>query len=256
MTTIDSIVPSGRYGLRQAARMEWIKLRSLRSTWWTLAITVAAAVGIGVAVGAATKNGSADLTNNALGGSAVGLLLIGVLGTLVATNEYTSGMVRTSLAAIPNRTVLLTAKAAVFGATALAVGEIASFIAFFAGGIALPGSISAPSLGQSDVLRAVLMSGAGYCLIGLIGVGLGAIIRHTPAAIAVLVGVVYVGTEILGALSRTLLGYVPVSIVANSITTVKPLTHALSPWAGLGLLCLYAAVTLGIGAWLLAWRDA
>jgi hypothetical protein len=236
--------------------MEWIKLRSLRSTWWALAFTVAGALGIAVAVGVNTKNAAADLTNNALAGISVGLLLIGVLGVLVMTGEYSSGMIRATLAAIPNRPLLLAAKAAMLGVVALTIGEAAAFIAFLAGGAALPATIPAPTLGQPGVLRAVVMSGAGFCLVGLIGLGLGAIIRHTPAAIAVLVGGVYVLAQLIAAAARTVLAYIPISIVANSLSTTKPLPGMLSPWAGLGMLCLYAAVTLGIGAWLLARRDA
>jgi ABC-2 type transport system permease protein len=256
----DRRVPAGHYRFSQAARMEWIKLRSLRSTWWTLAVTVAGAIGIAVAVGLNTKDASADLTNNALAGIALGLLLIGVLGVLVMTGEYSSGSIRSTLAAIPNRPLLLAAKAAVFGLVALAVGEAAAFIAFFAGGAALPGRIPAPTFGQPGVLRAVVLSGMGYCLIGLIGLGLGAIIRHTPAAIALLVGGVYVLGQIIGGLATAVIGYVPISIVANSLGAVQSMDqgqiHFLSPWAGLGMLCLYAAVTLGIGGWLLARRDA
>jgi len=236
--------------------MEWIKLRSLRSTWWTLAITIGGAIGIAIAVGVNTKNPRGDLTNNALGGIALGLLLTGVLGVLVMTGEYSSGMIRATLTAIPSRPLVLAAKAAVFGAVALATGESASFTAFFAGGAALPARIPAPALGQPGVLRAVLLAGTGYCLIGLIGLGLGAVIRHTPAAIAVLVGGVYLLASMFGGFRHSVIGYMPVEIVANSLAAVKPITGALSPWAGLGLLCLYAAIALGLGGWLLARRDA
>jgi hypothetical protein len=249
-----------RYRFPQVARMEWIKLRSLRSTWWVLAVTVAGAVGIAVAVGLNTEDAAADLTNNVLAGISLGLLLAGVLGVLVMTGEYTSGMVRATLAAVPNRPLVLVAKAAVFGALALAAGEAAGFISFFAGAAALPTAVPAPTLGQPGVLRAVVLSGAGYCLIGVIGLGLGAIIRHTPAAIAVLVGGVYVAAQFVAVLARPLMPYLPVSIVANSLTTVQPLADGqvrfLSPWTGLAMLCLYAALTLGAGAWLLARRDA
>jgi ABC-2 type transport system permease protein len=181
MTTIA--VRAAHYGFRQVAGMEWIKLRSLRSTWLTLALTIAAAAGVGAAVGANTKDVSdhPDLTNNVLGGIAPGLLLIGVLGVLCMTSEYTSGMIRASLAAAPNRRLLLSAKAAMFGAAGLTAGEVSSFTALLAGGFTLPGRISAPSLGQPGVLRAVLMAGAAYCLIGLLGLGLGAVIRHSSA---------------------------------------------------------------------------
>lgn len=256
---------AGRARFAPAARMEWIKLRSLRSTWWTLAITVAAAVGIAAAVGANTTDGAGDLTNNALAGVAVGLLLTGVLGLLAMTSEYTSGLIRATLAAVPARPLLLTAKAAVFGGLALAAGEAASFVAFLVGGAALPAGVAGPSLTQPAVLRAVLLAGAGYCLIGLIGLGLGAAVRHTGAALAVLVGGVYVLGQATAAFVHPLIGYVPISIVANSLTVVRPLTcapgdgfcpHFLSPWAGLGMLCLYAAAALAVGAWQLARRDA
>ncbi len=253
-------VPRGHYRFSHVARMEWIKLRSLRSTWWVLAVTVAGAIAIAVAVGVNTKDAAADLTNNALAGISLGLLLMGVLGVLVMTGEYSSGTIRATLAAIPNRPLLLAAKAAVFGVVTLAIGEVAAFIAFFAGDAALPGTITGPALGQPGVLRAVVLGGAGFCLIGLIGLGLGAIIRHAPAAIAVLVGGVYVLAQLLGAVANSIIGYLPVSIVANSLSAVKPMgqgeIHILSPWTGLGMLCLYAVVTLSIGGWLLVRRDA
>ena len=193
MTVIElTEIPTGRYRFSQVARMEWIKVRSLRSTWWTLTVTVVAAIGIAAAVGAQTKAHTADVTNNILGGVAPGLLLTGVLGVLVMTSEYTSGLIRTTFTAAPKRSLVLIAKAAVFGAVSLVVGEIASFSAFFAGTTSLPRTIASPALSHPSVLRAVALAGAGYCLIGLLGVGLGAIIRHTPAAVAVLVGGVYV----------------------------------------------------------------
>ena len=258
MTAQAERIPAGHYRFRHVARMEWIKLRTLRSSWWTLALTAAAAVTIAVAVGHGTKNPSGDLTNNALAGISAGLLLVGLLGVLMMTSEYTSGMIRATLAAAPNRPLLLAAKAAVFGAVALALGEAASFIAFFAGSAALRHGISAPTLNQPVVLRAVIFSGAGYCLIGLLGLGLGAIIRHTAGAVAVLIGGVYVLAQVIGAIAHPLLAYVPISIVANSLATTKPVghgVHMLPPWAGLGMLCLYAAVAVGAGGWLLVRRD-
>lgn len=256
---------AGRYGFRHAARMEWIKLRSLRSTWWTLALTAAGAAGIGVAVGLDTKSAAEDLTNNVLAGVTVGLLLTGVLGVLAMTSEYSSGMIRATLTAIPRRRQVLAAKAAVFGVVTLALGEAASFVSFFAGAAALRHGIAAPALDQPGVLRAVVLTGAGYSLIGLIGLGLGAIIRHSGAAIGVLVGGVYVVAQLVSGLAHWLMPYLPIPIVANSLSTTKPFIcgghtagcpHFLSAWAGLGMLALYAAVLLAIGAVVLARRDA
>jgi ABC-2 type transport system permease protein len=266
MTTITAMrVPSGRYGLAQAVRMEWIKLRSLRSTWWTLAVTVAGTVGIGAAVGRNTRDGSGDLINNALAGVVPGLLLVGALGVLTMTGEYSSGTIRATLAVIPRRPMVLAAKTAVFGAVTLIVGEAASFIAFFAAAATLRQGIAAPTLGQPGVLRAVVVTGAGYCLVGLLGLGLGAIIRHSGPAVAVLVAGVYVAAQFIGFIVRGAAPYMPVLILENSLSTTKPVTcgtdsascpHFLSAWAGLGVLCLYAAVALTVGGWLLAKRDA
>jgi len=259
--TTSTTTAGGRYRFRHAARMEWVKLRSLRSTWWTLAVTVAGAAAIGVAVGANTEDAAADLTNNVLAGIAVGLLLTGVLGVLTITGEYGSGTIRSTLAAVPNRPLVLAAKAAVFGAVALAAGEVAAFVAFLAGRAALPAAVPAPALGQPGVLRAVVLGGAGYCLIGLLGLGLGAVVRHTPAAIALLVGGVYLAAQLLAFLATAIMAYLPVAIVANSLSVVRPVptegqVHFLSPWAGLGMLGLYAAVALAAGGWMLAARDA
>jgi ABC-2 type transport system permease protein len=264
MTTLAARVPAGRYGFRHVARMEWIKLRSLRSTWWTLMITVAGAIGVGVAVGINTRNAAGDLTNNALAGIIPALLLTSVLGVLTMTSEYSSGLIRSTLAAAPRRPLLLAAKAAVFGALALAMGEAASFIAFFAGGVALRHGIAAPALGQPGVLRAVLLSGTSFCLIGLFGLGIGAIVRHSAAAIAVVVGGLYVAPAAVGGVSHGVAAYLPVFIIGSSLSTTKPQVcgpggpcpHFLSAWAGLGVLGLYAAAALGIGWWLFVRRDA
>jgi ABC-2 type transport system permease protein len=266
MTTFaETRVPGGRYGLAQAARMEWIKLRSLRSTWWTLAVTVAGTVGIGLAVGLNSRNASADLTNNALAGVVPGLLLTGALGVLTMTSEYSSGTIRATLAAIPRRPLALAAKAAVFGVLTLIVGEAASFIAFLAASATVRHGVAAPTLGQPGVLRAVVLTGAAFCLIGLLGLGLGAVIRHSAAAVGVLVAGVYVVVQVIGIVAHSAAPYMPILILENSLSTTKPVTcgtdgascpHFLSAWAGLGVLSVYAAIALLVGGWLLAKRDA
>ena len=263
--TAHTRVPSGRYGLAQAVRMEWIKLRSLRSTWWTLAVTAAATIGIGVAVGLNTRSGSGDVTNNALAGVVPGLLLTGVLGVLTMTGEYSSGTMGATLAAVPRRPLVLAAKAVVFGAVTLIVGEFASFLAFFAAGATLRPGVAAPTLGDPGVFRAVAVTGAAYCLIGLLGLGLGAIVRHSAAAIGVLVAGVYVVAQIIGFVAHGVAVYMPILIVANSLSTTRPVTCGpdaascpdfLSAWAGLGVMSLYAVIALMAGGWLSARRDA
>jgi len=151
MTMVARRAGAGHYRFRHVAQMEWIKLRSLRSTWWTLGITVCGATAMAVVIGINTRNAGGDLTNNALAGIVPGLLLTGVLGVLVMTSEYTSGMIRATLAAVPRRGLVLAAKTGVFGMVALAAGEAAAFISFVAGGAALrhgcSASASVPSCG-------------------------------------------------------------------------------------------------------------
>ena len=261
MTAGTRRLPPGRYRFRHVARMEWIKLASLRSTWATLGITIAAAAGIAVLAAAGTsKTPSQDPVNSMMTGMFAGVLLAGVLGVLAVTGEYTSGTIRATLAAAPRRPLVLAAKAAVFGVTTLVTGQAAAFLAFFAGRTALGHGIAAPALGQPGVLRTIVLSGASLALIGLLGLGLGAIIRHTAAAVTVLVGIVYAGELFIGQLDRTIDAYLPAYIVGDTLGghTCGPGAAAcpLPAWAGMSVLAAYAATALLIGGCILAWRDA
>ena len=201
----------GHYGFRTVAEMEWLKLRSVRSTWWTLLV-------------------------------------------------FAAGMIRATLAAVPRRPLLLAAKAAVLAAVALVVGEIFAFTAFAVGELALHAPAPHATLGQPGVLRAVLMGGAYPCLIALIALGLGAIVRNTAAAISAVVGMLFViplillplGTSIQQAVGQ----FLPMLIAENSLTAVTPQSHTQSPGVGFAVLCGYAAVALVAGGWALARRDA
>jgi hypothetical protein len=157
MTAIvpTSRVPPGHYGFRQAARMEWIKLRTLRSVKWALLVALAGMAGIGIAAGFNTRNAHGDVTNNILAGGALGQVVFAVLGVLVMTSEYSSGTIRATLAAVPRRPLVLAAKAAVFGAVALAAGELATFAGFLAGAAFVRAGVPHPSLSQPAVLRAI-----------------------------------------------------------------------------------------------------
>lgn len=254
----------GQYGFAHAIRMEWIKLRSLRSTFWLLAVLGVATVGIGVGVMTGYRThlprpGAAQMVNDGLIGVVLGQLLMGFLGVVTMTGEYSSGMIRVTLAAIPNRRLVLAAKAAVFGAVALAGAELVAFATFFASQAALSGSlVPRSSLSDPGVLRTVALSGAYIALIGLIGLGLGTMIRHTGAAIGVLFGLLFVPMIILGLLGTAgiqIARFMPMFILANSIV-VTPVEQSLSAWAGIGVLSLYAAVALAIGGWLFVRRDA
>jgi ABC-2 type transport system permease protein len=259
------------YTFAAAARMEWLKLRSLRSPAWITLIIVVSVIGIGIAVlsyypghwahMSAGSRASFDPTNDGYAGMAIAQLAIGVAGVLVMTGEYSSGSIRSTLAAIPGRRLLLAAKAAVFGAAALVVGEFTALAAFLVNQyIVLHAPAPHASLGDPTVLRAVLMIGAYLALIGLLGLALGTIIRHTAGAIAALVGLVLALPLMLQGFSagiqNSVTKYLPMMIAEKSLAAVRPVADSLPAWVGLGLLCGYVAVALLIGGLLLARRDA
>ena len=258
----------GHYGFRSAARMEWLKLRSVRSTAWILLVFAAGLIGLAVlamthqhwATMSAADRASFDPTNDSFAGLAIGQLAFGVLGALVITSEFSSGMIRATLAAVPRRPVLLAAKAAVLGAVTLVAGEILAFAAFAVGEAVLRSPAPHATFGQPGVLRAVLLAGAYPALIALIALGLGAIIRHTAGAISAVVGILFVLPLILLPLGYSIQNsvgqFMPMLIAENSITAVKPQSHTLSPGLGFGMLCLYAVAALVMGGWALARRDA
>ena len=182
--------------------------------------------------------------------------MFAVLGVLVMSSEYSSGTIRLTLAAVPRRPLVLAAKAVVFGAVALVAGEVVTFGGFLAGAAFVRAGVPHPALSQPTVLRAVALSGAYLCLVGLIGLGFGAILRHGAAAIAALVTLVFVAP--LAGLAATPAGkFLPELIYANSLGATQPQSgFTLSPWAGLGIIGAYAVVLLTVGGWLLARRDA
>ena len=245
------------YGFRQVVRMEWIKQRSLRSVWWVLAGGMAATVALGVVAGYNTRNAGGDPTSNVLAGVALGQVITGVLGVLAMTSEYSSGLIRMTFAAVPRRPLVLAAKAFVFGSVCLVAGEIATFASFLGGIAALRPTVPHPSLADGTVLRAVVMAGAYLALTGLIGLGVGTILRHGAAAAGVLVGGLYVLPVIFGAASHKVGLFMPIMIAGNSLAAVKPVAgFTWSPWLELGIVAVYPLVLLAAGGWLLVRRDA
>ena len=255
----------GGYGFRTVARMEWRKLRTVRSTWYIVAIFAAGMAGLAILVLShenypqlsAAGRASFDPTGNSLLGLVLGQLLLGILGVLAITTEFSSGMIRATFAAAPRRPLVLGAKAAVLGTVTLVTGEIVAFAAFLAGQAALQAPAPHATLGQPGVLRAVLVAGAYPALMALVGLGLGAIIRHTAGAICALVGVLFVLPLLFvsPSLQNAAQNFLP-HPMANALTSVRPLPDTLAPGLVFGLLCAYAAIILAAGAWALARRAA
>lgn len=261
---------AGHYGFRGVARMEWIKLRSMRSTWWTLAVAAVAMIGLSILVLSLASSHWAtfshadkaafDPTETGFTGVAVAQLAMAVLGVLAVTGEYSSGMIRSTFAAVPRRGLVIAAKAAVIGAFTLVTGEVFAFATFVIGQQFLAAPAPHASLGQPGVLRAVALAGAYLALIALVAAGIGTLVRRSAAAIAVLAGLIFVLPPITLALpdstQHAIQKFLPEVIAENSLTAVKTVPYSLSPWTGLAVLAGYAVVLLAAGAWLTARRDA
>jgi ABC-type transport system involved in multi-copper enzyme maturation permease subunit len=254
------------------ARSEWIKLYTVRSTYWTLLVTAAGMVAFGALLSAAyVRHYSSvspvsrlkfDPAGYSLSGFFLAQLAIGVLGVVVITSEYATGSIRSTFAAAPQRATVLAAKAAVFGAIAAATGIASSFAAFFTGQAILSSKGIGTHIGEPGVLRSVIGAGFYLAVLGLLALGLGALIRRTAGAIAAVVGLVLILPVLVQGLpsswQNAITRYLP-STAGQAIigrTKFAPPGHLLSPWAGFALFCAYAAATLITAALVLNWRDA
>ncbi|HTV11759.1 MAG TPA: ABC transporter permease [Acidimicrobiales bacterium] len=244
---------------------EWTKIRTLRSTFFTLAATVVFVLGLGALISYESSvhygpgNGPWDPTSISLSGLVFGQLTIAVLGVLAITGEYSTGMIRTSLAAVPRRGRLLAAKAAVFGAVALVTGELVSWVAFFVGQLMISGHQPTASLSQPDVARAVIGGGLYIAVIGLMAVAAGTILRYTAAAITSVIAVLFVLPGVLEALPNSwrlpVEKYWPTG-AGEQVVMVTRDANTLPAWLGFGELALFVAVLGALGYFLLQRRDA
>ena len=197
-----------------------------------------------------------------LAGLQLAQLAIGVLGVLVITNEYTTGVIRATFAAVPQRRVVLAAKGIVFSLVTLLIGEIASFAAFFVGQAILSSKHLQAHLGDPGALRAVIGGGLYLMVIGLLALGLGSLVRHTSGAIATFFGLLLVLPGIVAALPQSWQDAIDKWLPVNAGEAIFRrggtfgTRHQLAPWTGFGVFCAYAAAALLAAAILLTRRDA
>jgi len=248
-------------------RSEFCKLRTVRSTFWALlaavVFNVATAAVLGILLPAhlsAHEKATIDSTRVSLGGLHLSQVVFGLLGVLVITSEYGTGMIRATLSAVPQRRLMLAAKTAVFTVTGLMVAFAGCFAAYFTFRAFLPaGDSMQTTLSDPGVLRAVTGAGLYLTVLGLFGLGLGAVIRSSAGAIATLLGVLFVPTILVSLLppswQDTIGPYLPMN-AGESIITVHHQAHTLAPWPGFGVFSLYAAAALAAGFFLITHRDA
>ena len=265
---------AGRASFAGALRSEFTKIRSVRSTYWTLLATLVVVIGIGAlfSYGAAHNfsqlprpprptagPGDRERHERSLFGLILGQLIIAVAGALAITSEYTTGMIRTSLSVLPRRGTVFAAKALVFGVIAVAAGLVSSFASYFLGQAILSGQHINSTLGQPGVLRAVIGGGLFLGVCGLLSFGLGALIRHTAGAITASFGLLFVLVILAGFLPSSWAVHVDKWVPTNAGGAIwEKVTgvHPFSPWTGFAVFCGYAALALAAGLYRFRNRDA
>jgi ABC-2 type transport system permease protein len=255
---------------QRVVRSEWTKLRSLRSTRYSLLAAVGTMILLALAVALAQMsrwNGMSlaerlryDSIDNAVGGYHLAQLAIGVLGVMVITGEYSTGMIRSSLMAVPHRLPMLWAKALVFAFVSFVLMLIASFVSFFVVQAVVTRHHVQHSISDPHALRAVIGAALFLTVLGLLAVGLGALIRNTAGAIAAFVFLLFVlpgVTAILPAhMADSISPYLPLDAGTTVATSTFDNSHHLGTWVGFALFCGYAGLALAAGAITLMRRDA
>jgi ABC-2 type transport system permease protein len=270
LPTVPTIgIPTGPRVFFANVRAEWTKLRSVRSTTWTLLATVGIAIGFGALVGVSqmsswdnldpTEQLRFDPTFFSLSGLWLAQLAVGVLGVLLVTSEYATGQIRATLGATPQRTTVLAAKATAFTGVVLAAGLVSSFGSFVVGQAIFASKGLGVSITDPGVFRAVVGGALYLAAVGLLGLGLGTILRRTAGAVAALVGALVLAPLVSGflpaAFQESIGKYFPAQ-AGMAVFSVAPDPRSLTPWAGYGLLLAYVAAALVAGGLLLARRDA
>lgn len=259
-----------RVTLARVVSSEWTKLWTLRSTRWTLLIAFLAQAGIGPLVAAIQMGHWSELSphdrltydsvNTAVGGMNLAQLAIGVLGVLIITGEYSTGMIRSSLMAVPRRLPVLWAKIIVYALVTLALMLVASFISFFAVQAIVTQQHVQHAIGSPGVLRTVIGAALYMTVLGIMCTGLGCILRNTAGGIATFVGLLFVLPGIVAILPSGLNADISRYLPLNAGTTVASHTfdnpQHLAVWTGFALFCGYALVAAVLAAISLLRRDA
>ncbi|GGJ36035.1 ABC transporter permease [Streptomyces brasiliensis] len=252
----------------QVIRSEWTKIRSVASTVWTLSLAVFVTIALGMLISALSKSQfdtmpererlTFDPTFVSFAGMSLGQLAMIVFGVLVVSNEYSTGMIRTSLAAVPRRATFLFSKIAVATGLALAVGMATSFAAFFLGQ-AMLGSHRA-QIGDEGVLRAVIGGGLYMTLIAMFSMGVAAMLRSPMLSLGILMPFFFLISNILGNVDATkkIGQYLPDQAGSRIMRVVPRLDDGTpyGPWGGLGIMALWVIAAMAGGYLVLKKRDA
>jgi hypothetical protein len=278
MTTMTEAAPTapatGQRTLRvtqpRVLLSEWTKFRSLRSTVWTLLTAVVLSIGIGALFSSVSASqyhtfspadkASFSPISTSLNGMLFAQLAIGVLGVLLISGEYSTGMIRSSLTAVPRRLPVLWAKLGVFAGVVFSVTLVTSFVSFFLGQALLSSHHLNVAISAPGALRSVIGAALYATVAGMIGMALGGLLRNTAAGISTFVAAFFVIPPLTDLLpsswSSHFVQYLPSNAGEVLFGGARGLAHPLAPWAGFGVLCAYAVVLIGFAAWRLRRADA
>jgi ABC-2 type transport system permease protein len=260
---------TGRVTQLRVGLSEWTKLRSLRSTRWSLLAGVLLTVLFPILFAALTSSHWGSMSAHeradrhpldiALAGVNISQLAIAVLGVLVVTGEYSTGMIRSSFAAVPKRLPVLWAKTGVFAVVAFLLMLPPVLIAFFASQAILSRhQILQISFSHPGVARSVIGGAVYLMLVGIFALGIGAIVRNTAGAIAAFAGIFFVIPPLMNILPSSwndaISKYLP-GEAGRQLFSLPHDANSLSPAAGALLFVGYCALTLAIAAVLLVRRD-
>jgi ABC-type transport system involved in multi-copper enzyme maturation permease subunit len=250
---------------------EWTKLRTVRSTVWSFVALIVVVIGFTALFTFLTvqqwskmdPDNQAQLKLDPVGqilgpGLYFGQVSVCVLGVLVATSEYSTGMIRSTLLASPHRLRTLAAKCVVFTLPVLAIGEGLSFISYTLGKSIIASKVHT-SLSDPHVLRAVFGMGLYLGVLGLFALAIGQLIRHTAGSITTVIALVLVLVPVAGLLPGSIGKHVSAYLPTNAgqqIMAIYPKNQLLTAWQGFGVFALWTAVLLALASWLLVRRDA
>ncbi len=253
----------GRVTQWRVIRSEWTKLRSVRSTGYSMLVAVILTLGFGVIASIAglshhTDANSFDPLARSLAGVSLGGLTFGVLGILAAAGEYSTGMIRSSMMAVPKRLPVLWGKALTFGALVLVISVPLVLATFFLSQAILSGKGLSIAFSTAGVPRAVFGAALYMTLSAVFALGFGAILRNTAAGITSYVALMFVVPQLLtllpASIANTIIPYMP-SNAGQAVMNLTRQAHTLAPWTGLIVCALWAIVSLAVAAILMVRRD-
>ena len=254
--------------MASVVRSEWIKFRSVRSSITGVVVTLLLTIGLGALITSAVRShwsqssslrrATFDPVSTSLSGTLFAQFAVGVIGVLFITAEYSSGSIRTSLAAVPKRLHLVAAKALVVGFVVIVVAGVACLVTFLVGQSIFSGVVPTASLSNGSVLRSVLFAGVYLTLLSLVGMGLGLILRQSAASISVftsLLLILPILTLLLPQSWQNAISRFEPSQLGQSMMSPTASANTFGAWSALLILALYTAVVVGVGAGILQRRD-